>query len=61
MKYVKDLIKEDASDVDEFLLDEDENPLEGLPEAVESEEEEEDVKDENGEINFDRPLYKHVP
>ncbi len=49
MKYVKEFLKDEDKDVDEFLLDEEEEPLQELPEALlEEEEDEEGYMDENG-------------
>ena len=63
MKYVKYLIKE-PSECDEFLLDDKghEEELNKIEEKfLDQEEEEKSEELEEGEVNFDRPLYKKVP
>lgn len=62
MKYVQYLMKE-PSECDEFLLDEKdhEEELNKIEEKFLDQEEEKSEELEEGEVNFDRPLYKKLP
>ncbi len=64
MKYVQNLLK-DPEEVEEFLLDEDDENIKELDKIDEQfrEVEEEEAKEElaEGEVNFDKPLYKKLP
>ena len=62
IKYVQYLMKE-PSECDEFLLDgnEHEEELNKIDEKFIEEEEEKSEEVKDGDVNFDRPLYKKVP
>jgi hypothetical protein len=62
MKYVQYLMKE-PSECDEFLLDDKghEEELNKIEEKFLDQEEEKSEELEEGEVNFDRPLYKKLP
>ena len=63
MRYVKDIIKQDeeeGEEEDEDLLD-DKDVKEELDRVAEEIVSEESEIMEEGEPNFDRPLYKRIP